>query len=223
VNYWAWNDLISGSIDVADKNFQLDGQDSRTGYDTRLAATLDFHKQYYTAWKASIIADLSGPVTADDDTVYVDKGACPGECCWYGEWFAIATMPLIASPSDPTVVADIHRGERVMALTGEVHTIPSRFIVKKPRPPYKVGDIIIVYTYLGEGFFRVRHQGRIFEENLGFSPWSSFADNRCQDSMDCFGQLTTEYRATWWIQIRTQGGVTGWTDKADRFSSDYGC
>lgn len=64
VNYWAWNDLISGSIDVADKNVQLDGQQSRTDYETRLAATLDFHSQYYSAWKSSIIADLSPSATS---------------------------------------------------------------------------------------------------------------------------------------------------------------
>jgi hypothetical protein len=59
INYWAWNDLISGKIDVADKNVQIDTGIDNTDYQTRVMATRDFHSKYFTDWKYLIISDLS--------------------------------------------------------------------------------------------------------------------------------------------------------------------
>lgn len=59
INYWAWNDLISGKIDIADKNVQIDTGIDNTDYQTRVIATRDFHSKYFTDWKYLIISDLS--------------------------------------------------------------------------------------------------------------------------------------------------------------------
>src|SRR6266478_6263107 len=84
---------------------------------------------------------LLAPVVAAQTTgeqkppnVYIDKGACPFECCTYREWVAHTDVTLLDSPNGKKVVGRIKRGEKVLALTGEVHSVPLRVTAKEDYP-----------------------------------------------------------------------------------------
>lgn len=75
---------------------------------------------------------------ADRQSIYVDKGACPGEWCAYGEWEANEDTILYDAPSnDAEELKTIKPGTKVKALAGEVHAKPVKFIVKRDINQYK--------------------------------------------------------------------------------------
>jgi hypothetical protein len=154
--------------------------------------------------------------------LYVDAGACPSECCTYGQWWAIRPVQLHAEPrSDAALVGMVSPGDTVVAETGEVRTIPTPFLVKAPMEEYAPGDTIWVLTYLGEGYFRVWVDGEVRELGLDFSPYGGSSGARCQRCDH--GELLTSHRSEWWVRIRTAAGVTGWTMAPDSFSGEHSC
>src|SRR5713226_1269451 len=167
----------------------------------------------------SLIALVAFSIAATD--VYIDKGACPGEGCTYGErWLAKRQVVLYARPSTRTkVVATLPQGTPVITITGEVHTRFARFIVNRAQGEFKPGDEILVYTYLGEGVFKVRHNGQLKEAKLGFSPWGGTAGTRCEASDRCWGTLESELQFDWWVLVRTGSGVEGWTNAHNHFEN----
>jgi hypothetical protein len=163
------------------------------------------------------LALLVGFASAEE--VFIDRGACPGEGCGYGErWSARTSVPLRARPeaTAPTV-ASVEPGASVRTLTGEVHTVPGRFAVLRAHEDFAPGDVILLYTYLGEGWFRVRHDGRIREADLGFSPWGGSPGSRCEQDPGCWGILESELRFDWWVRVRTSAGIEGWTLETGSF------
>ncbi len=93
---------------------------------------------------------------------FIDRGACPFECCQYGDWRVEKETPIYAERDHQSrMVGTLEAGTNVAALTGEVHTVPVRFVVKRKRWRYVPGDVLWVYTYLGEGYFKVRYKGKL--------------------------------------------------------------
>jgi hypothetical protein len=63
---------------------------------------------------------------------YIDKGACPFECCIYRAWHAKVDTVIYSRPNkNAKVVGMLKAGAIVEAITGEVHTSPVRFVIKK--------------------------------------------------------------------------------------------
>ncbi len=154
----------------------------------------------------------------------VDKGACPFECCIYREWTARTSIDAYASPSTGShVVSKIAAGTKVLALTGEVHTKAGRFLVKRRHNQYKPGDVLFVYTYAGEGFFKVWFDGKTYQEELEFSPYGGSTGKRCTDPRICWGELVDELRSVWWVKLRLPSGRIVWTLGADSFDGQDGC
>jgi hypothetical protein len=155
---------------------------------------------------------------------FVDKGACPFECCQYGRWKTEKTTRLYQRPDIRSKqVASVRAGSRVTALTGEVHTVPSRFLVKKAHERYKPGEVIWVYTYQGEGFFKVWYKGRMYTEELVFSPYGGSTGTRCEEEKTCWGELDKELNSIWWIKVRSADGRVGWTNAGGNFSGADAC
>ena len=154
---------------------------------------------------------LAVPVLAQD--VFVDEGACPGEGCVYDEqWVARSLVQLYEAPVESALVSGIVReGEAVQTTTGEVHTEPGRFIVHRPHDEFSPEDEVFLYTYLGEGWFRLRHNGELKVADLGFSPWGGTSGKRCELESRCWGSLEQELHFEWWVKVRTEGGLEGWT------------
>ena len=152
-------------------------------------------------------------------TYFVDKGACPFECCAYGKWKTAVTTVAYARPDKRSKrIGKLKAGSKVTALTGQVQTTPSRFVVKKPHERYKPGDVIWVYTYLGEGLFKVWFNGKMYEENLEFSPYGGSMGKRCEVDNLCWGELDKDLQMTWWIKIKSPDGWIGWTNQGEHFS-----
>ena len=151
--------------------------------------------------------------------VFIDKGACPGEGCMYRErWVARSAVDLLKAPdSTAPIIATAKSGEVVRTVTGEVHTIPGRFVVHRQHDEFLPGDEVLVYTYLGEGVFRIRHNGRLKETDLDFGPGGGSNGKRCDVQARCWGTLQEELQFTWWVLVRTTTGVEGWTQNASGF------
>lgn len=158
---------------------------------------------------------------ADQQSPYIDKGACPGEWCSYGEWKAEKDTVLYNAPSnDAGEITTIKSGTKVIAVTGEVHSKPVKFIVKSDYNQYKINDIIWVYTYIGEGFFKVSYKGKMYEEDLKFSPYGGTSGRRCEKSPRCFGYLQEDLKFVWWVKILSPNGKIGWTIQPENFIDD---
>lgn len=157
-------------------------------------------------------------------SVYIDKGACPFECCVYRTWEVKKDTVLYAKPDKKSrIIGKCKRGSNVTAITGEVHTKAGKFKVKKKFETYKPGDIIWVYTYTGEGNFKVWKDGKFVDLNLGFSPYGGSNGSRCEVDKDCDGELEKRLDFTWWIKIKTPNGTIGWTFESSKFSGSDRC
>jgi len=152
--------------------------------------------------------------------VYVDEGACPGEGCTYGPWKVEKATELHALPDKSSkVVATCRPGSEVQALTGEVRTVAGEFTVKQKHGAFVPGDILWVYTYLGEGTFKVWFAGRFTEQDLNFSPWGGSGGTRCEAEPRCWGELKKALDMEWWVRLKMADGVTGWSLEGEDYKT----
>jgi hypothetical protein len=115
-------------------------------------------------------------------------------------------MALIDKPKGKKVVARIAKGEKVQALTGEVHSIPLRVVAQHDHPDGKIkrGEVIYILHYMGEGNWKVWHNGELVDiEN--FSDEGPFP------------------KYTWWVKVKTASGIVGWTISHGNFSNQDAC
>jgi hypothetical protein len=157
--------------------------------------------------------------------VYVEQGACPFECCSYREWWASKATPVYASANSRAAqVRMLKKGEHVKAVTGFVRSKATEFVVSRNHEKYRAGDIIWVYSYRGEGDFTVWFKGKMYGEELGFSPYGGTGGTRCQDdARNCWGTLKTESSSEWWIKLRLRDGKIVWTNRGSDFSNTDAC
>ena len=144
--------------------------------------------------------------------MYIDTGACPGEGCGYNNLYkAKVDVSIFEEPStSSTSVGIVSAGDTFISKSGEVHTIPTRFDVRRESGPFKPGDEVYVVTYFGEGHFRVFHNGELISADLGFSPWGGGAGKTCDKAEYCFGRLAEELEFTWWLLVLSETGLEGW-------------
>ena len=145
---------------------------------------------------------------------YVDKGACPFECCTYREWSV--DKPTIAHRDmrDASPVSfRLAKGEKITGLTGTVITTRAGIVrVLKKTTLGKVklnrGENIFLLTYLGEGFSKIWFKGRIFEEEV--------TDEKAF-------KLIRQPISVWWVKVRNRLGQTGWSRQPDNFGNKDQC
>ena len=152
------------------------------------------------------------------ESVYVDREDCPKESCSYSElWFAEAEVDLLAEPKEgAVVVTTMTPGQAAVSRYGQVHTVPGTFVVRKDKGDFRVGDEVLVYTYLGEWTFKVSHNGIRKEVDLGISPYSEDGGVTCNE-MHCWGALKERLEFTWWVNIVSESGLWGWVKGSDGF------
>jgi hypothetical protein len=138
--------------------------------------------------------------------VYIDKGTCPFECCTYREWVARTDMTLLDSPNGERVVGRVKKGQKVLALTGETHSVPLRFIAPHDYPDAgaKAGDAVYILHYLGEGYWKAWHDGKLFE--TGDFPGRGLRPE-----------------TIWWVKLKTPSGAIGWTVEHHNFENQDAC
>lgn len=139
---------------------------------------------------------------------FYDFGACPFECCIYGDWTARTHVDVRANYTMESAISfSLENGDPVTGLTGVVITDkPGRLRAKDAIDLGQVvqpGEIVFIYTYFGEGFWKVWFGGGFVGE-VGYP----FTDT------DQFELL--EYPVqTWWAEIRDSQGRTGWVREPD--------
>jgi hypothetical protein len=172
---------------------------------------------------AALVTLAPSALAKQRPAVYVERGACPFECCTYREWWASRPTPVYASPgSAAKLVQTLAKGEHVRALTGFVRTRAGQFAVTRDNGRYRRGDTIWVYTYHGEGNFLVWYKGRMYDEDLGFSPYGGSTGTRGERGGN-WGHLTAAYRGEWWIRVRLRGGQVGWTNRGEDYENTDAC
>jgi hypothetical protein len=149
-------------------------------------------------------------------------GACPFECCIYREWTVERATGVRADRrADAAVVFTLQPGERAEAVTGVV-------VVSKPgraRAPRDLeveglrlgrGDEVAVLHPLGEGFWRVWHEGKTASVELA-SPASRPA------GPSPVLHLVDKPQFVWWVQLRDTRGRSGWTEHPGNFGNKDRC
>ena len=82
-------------------------------------------------------------------SLYIDKGACPFECCVYRKWKAEKDTLLRARPEKGSKKGGlVQSGVWVQALTGEVHVLPAKLILTKDYNKFEKGETLWIYTDL---------------------------------------------------------------------------
>jgi hypothetical protein len=121
-------------------------------------------------------------------------------------------------------VGTFKAGSRVVGLTGEVRTAPGKFVILRAHERYKPGDVLWVYTPLGEGFYKVWFKGRMYDEELEYmtGPYERSIPG-CEETPECWGKLEKEVQSEWWVKVRSAEGWVGWTDRADNFDDKDAC
>lgn len=153
---------------------------------------------------------------ADQPVFYVDKGACPFECCTYRDWSTEKTTKLYAKPKlSSQILGRAKKGDTVKAQTGEVHTKPGKLNVRRDTAAYRKGDILWVYTYLGERYFKIWYQGKFIEDQIDFD----YHNPGAQD----WGYFEVVPKSVWWIKVRIPSGLEGWTNHPEHFSGMDAC
>jgi hypothetical protein len=158
------------------------------------------------------LAGVFHTLLAEERDIFIDSGACPGEGCGYCSLYvAVSDVPVYDKPTlQSRQLGTIPSGDTFVSKQGEVHTVPTRFEVHREHEGIKPGDEVFALTYLGEGDFRIFHNGELTQADLGFSPWGGGAGKTCDKPKYCWGRLTKELEFTWWIWVIAESSLEGW-------------
>ena len=147
---------------------------------------------------------------------YIDKGACPFECCTYREWNVVKPTLVRKSMSDTAPISfRLKAGEKVFGMTGVVITTQPGIVralktavMGERSVPVKKGEQVYVLTNLGEGFAKVWFKGRIFQGE----PYD-----------DSTFKFIRQPKSIWWVKIKNRGGRIGWSRQPENFGNMDQC
>jgi hypothetical protein len=141
---------------------------------------------------------------------YVSRDACPFQACIYREWTALEGAAVFDKPDGAIQIDRLRPGERVHALTGEVHSKPLITLATHDfaepgalslyAPRIIRGETFYLLHSLGEGLWRVWHRGQVTEVMGAWTPKDPLPET------------------AWWVQVITPRGLTGWVRAEGNFS-----
>ena len=164
-------------------------------------------------WPVQLDADIAGSSNTDvgqaaPDQI-IDRGVCPYEMCRYGErWLARQDVNAFNAPPDRFgappeslgVATVIRKGTWVTTITGLVIAKQHQGRVISGTsyggggasgPSLRSGQVLAIYSYLGEGCVSSWIEGRFY--------------------VVCMVEAEpTSWRQEWWVQVRTAAGRTVW-------------
>jgi hypothetical protein len=176
--------------------------------------------------RAAAVARLATVSRPEEN--YVAQGACPFECCMYGEWTATEATTLYREPGSDEAVATI-QPVKVDALGGEMRLRPTPVLVRNAVSGYdeevaEPESIVFLLDYQGEG-----HGNVWIDREVKTLDWTGVQEHCAAPNRECWGEVLRpedagEWRnGVWWIKIRTKDGTTGWTSEADHFTGADAC
>jgi hypothetical protein len=161
-----------------------------------------------------------------DSIPAVMEGACEGEGC-EAEYEAMACRPvkLVASPTNAAAVAVLREGDTVDVRMDLHLDKPGVVVLKRDievpdewntepgiAPPplrFKAGDTLLLLNYIGEGFWKGLHGGRIMEvEEFWGGPGQ--AERGDKDSAQAAVATGTAPVIRTWLRISRGDQVVGW-------------
>lgn len=159
----------------------------------------------------SCAGEAPAPAAATPPSPVIVAGACPFEGCQYGEWVAVAATPMYSAVNGTLLPANIQAGERVQALSGEIHAVPRKATVTRvyrsdEDQGIHVGSVVYFVHPLGEGAARIWHEGRTKDGSLDLA-------------LQFEGETpTTRNRSwVWWVNVRRADGTMGWLKNPEGF------
>jgi hypothetical protein len=139
-------------------------------------------KKYIVLFFISVLIFSIGETFAQTPKLpFRDVGACPFECCSYGQWIANKETIIYKQMRDNSPIAfRIKKREKVTGLTGVVITKKAGTVkalkdltVKEFSQDFtkiefsiKSGDVIYVLTSIGEGFYQLWYKGKFFQDGI---------------------------------------------------------
>ena len=176
-----------------------------------------------------------GPIL--EEGWYVREGACPFECCVYGEWSVENDTDIYDQVRSNTAVGKAVKGQTVQALTGTLYVIPVPIKVVHQRQldalRLEAGDEFQLLDYIGEGVSRIwfrggEHQIDAYDlyEEKNYQLNLLALRNCSPPSRNCWWQVQPdrlERTREWWVQIRLPDGTVGWTMETHRFGNKDAC
>ena len=140
----------------------------------------------------------------------VRPGACPFECCHYGDWKLRGSARVRRRPSDSAPISfGLKRGQAVFADSGFVRIDTIGLVVMRTthldamyHTPFAKGDTLLVLDYLGEGQYNAWWRGYSIQvESFWDVPGSESA-----------GSIVRPLSMRWWARVRDAHGRRGWID-----------
>jgi hypothetical protein len=145
---------------------------------------------------------------------YIDKGACPFECCTYRQWNVVKATALRTSMSDSAPIGlRLKTGEKVLGVTGVVITTQpgiARAVKNGMVGTMRIrkGEQIYVLTNLGEGFAKVWFKGRVVQGE----PYD-----------EATFKFVRQPKSIWWVKIKDRRGRIGWSRQPENFDNIDQC
>lgn len=144
----------------------------------------------------------------------VMPGACPFECCHYGDWKLRGAATVRSRPSDNAPKSfGLKRGQAVFADSGFVQIDTIGMVVLRTshvdamyHTPYGAGDTLLVLNYVGEGQYDAWWHGYSIQTE---SFWDSLGQTPGPRTV---GSVVRNMSMRWWAQIRDSRGRRGWVD-----------
>lgn len=171
-----------------------------------------------------ILALAFGPVqnAGAPKLPFTDHGACPFECCQYGEWTATSSQRAFKSTSrDSGLAFTIRPGEKVAALTGLVITRKSGLVIIRKQTSFEditvpAGAKLFLLHRVGEGVDLFWYKGATHSAELYVDQVRKAND---QYPWDVISVPKTE----WWVKVRNRRGATGWLLNPQSFRGMDAC
>ena len=155
------------------------------------------------------------------------EGACPFECCTYGDWTTTDETTFYEEPDPASAQWSVPAGTRVEAMSGFV--VLTEIGVALAGDSVRLyaedggerlaaaGDTLFLLDNVGEGFRRVWHRGSVLQTDAvsGFVP----------EGTGPAAEILTEPRQEWWARARAPDGRMGWLwmDRTPRMEGADAC
>jgi hypothetical protein len=140
--------------------------------------------------------------------MYVVKGACPGEGCYFGRMQATKALDLYEAPgASPKVVGQLAASEWMDTVVTEDHFAPLRGVVRTGGENFKAGDVVYRLGYEGEGCFEVWDKGQL-------KSWCDMGEQIPGDPGEVIdwdkAPAVTDGSEGLWVQVKSDKGAGGW-------------